>query len=116
MNRYTTTMLIFSLALGSQLANAGPAPDAPSVTVQFADLDLTHSAGAAALYQRLKQAAETVCASSDSRSRDLGSQTRHKECMQSAIGAAVVKVDQPSLTAYYRAQVTRNATTQIARN
>jgi len=105
MNRFTTTMLIFALALSSQLANAGPPPDALSVTVQFADVDLTRSTGAAVLFQRLKGAAETVCAPFDSRNRDLANQTRHKECMQSAIGTAVAKIDHPALTAYYRAQM-----------
>jgi UrcA family protein len=114
MYRVTATMLIFILVLSSQLANAGPAPDALSVTVHFADLDLTRSAGAAVLYQRLKGAAETVCAPFDSRSRGLANQMRFEQCVQSAIGAGVAKVDQPVLTAYYRAQVTHNATIQIA--
>jgi len=105
MNRLTTTMLTFALALGFQLANAGPPPDALSVTVPFADLDLTRSMGAAVLFQRLKSAAETVCAPFDSRSRHLANQTRHKKCMQTAIGTAVAKVDQPVLTAYYRGQI-----------
>jgi len=104
MYRFTTTMFLLALGLNSQLVNAGPAPDVLSVTVQFADLDLTRSTGAAVLYQRLKGAAETVCAPFDARSRDLGSQMRFKECMQSAIGTAVAKIDQPALTAYYRAQ------------
>jgi UrcA family protein len=117
MYRFTTTTLIFALALSSQLANAGPAPEVLSMKVQFADLDLTRSAGAAALYQRLKDAAQTVCAPFDARSRDLESQMRFKQCVQSAIGAAVTKVDRPALTSYYRAQFKdRNAAFQIAQN
>ena len=81
--------------------------------VHFADLDLTHADGIAMLYRRLKGAAETVCALQDG--RDLGSQMRYKTCWQSALGAAVSKVDRPALTAYYRAQFNgRNATIQIA--
>jgi UrcA family protein len=42
------------------------------------------------LYQRLKSAATTVCAAQNG--RDLGSQTRYKMCLQSALDAAVSKV------------------------
>jgi UrcA family protein len=81
--------------------------------VRFADLDLSHSQGATVLYQRLKTAAETVCASHNG--RDLGSQMRYKACWHSALDAAVAKADQPALTAYYRAKSGRgNATIQIA--
>jgi UrcA family protein len=115
MYRIATTILILALGSGYQLANAAPSPDAPAVIVHFADLDLTHGDGIAVLYRRLKGAAETVCALRDG--RDLGSQMRFKMCWQSALGAAVTKVDQPALTAYYRAQFRdRNATLQIAQN
>ena len=97
------------------LANAAPPQGMPSIIVHFADLDLTHSDGVAALYGRLKGAAKTVCAAQNG--RDLGSQTRYKMCWQSALGAAVSKADRPALTAYYRAQFNgRNATSQVAQN
>jgi UrcA family protein len=115
MYRFTTTMLISALALSSQLAHGGPAPDALSMTVKFADLDLTRSAGAAVLYERLKGAAQTVCAPFDARSRDLQSQVHFKQCVQSAIGTAVARIDRPALTAYYRAQFEAgNEPTRIA--
>jgi UrcA family protein len=113
MYRFATTITILALGLGYQLANAAPSQDAPSIIVHFADLDLTHADGIAVLYRRLKGAAETVCALQDG--RDLGSQMRYKTCWQSALGAAVSKVDRPALTAYYRSQFNgRSATIQIA--
>jgi UrcA family protein len=113
MYRFTTPIMIFALGLGYQLANAAPYEDVPSVIVHFADLDLTHGAGVAVLYRRLKGAAETVCAAQNG--RDLGSQTRYKTCLESALGTVVAKVDQPALTAIYRAQFKgRNATIQVA--
>jgi len=113
MNCFTTTMMISTLAFGYQLANAAPPQDPPSVIVRFADLDFSHSQGVSVLYQRLKNAAETVCASHNA--RDLGSQMRYKACWQSALGTAVAKVDQPALTVYYRAKSgSGNATIQIA--
>lgn len=115
MNRFTTTMMISALAFGYQLANAAPSQEALSVMVHFADLDLTHADGVAVLYRRLKGAAETVCAAQDR--RDPGSQMRFRVCWQTALGAAVAKVNRPALTAYYRAQFKeRNATFQIAQN
>jgi UrcA family protein len=118
MNRFTTTMMISALGLGSQLADAASPQDPPAVIVRFADLDLSHSQGAAVLYRRLKSAAETVCGVEGSvLSRDLGSHKRSQECIRSALDAAVAKVNQPALTAYYRAQFEgRNATSQIAKN
>ena len=113
MNRFTTTMMISALGFASQLANAAPPQNPPTVIVRFADLDLSHSQGVTVLYQRLKEAAETVCVPQNG--RDPGSQTRYKTCWQSALGTAVAKVDQPALTAYYRAKFGRNATIQVAR-
>jgi hypothetical protein len=56
----------------------------------------------------LKDAAETVCASQHG--RDLGGQMRSKMCWQSALGAAVSKVDRPALTTYRAPFKGRNAT------
>src|SRR5258706_3952368 len=105
MYRFTTTMMIFVLGLGYQLANAASPGGVPSVTVHFADLDLSHSQGVTVLYRRLKDAAETVCAAQNG--RDLGSQMRFKACWQAALSTAVTKLDQPALTPYYPAQVKR---------
>jgi UrcA family protein len=115
MYRFTTTMMILALALGFQSAHAAPPQDAPSVVVHFADLDISHSAGATVLYQRLQGAAETVCGRHDD--RDLARYMSFKACVQNAIGTAVAKVGQPALTAYYEAKANRrHATIQIAQN
>ncbi len=114
MKRFTTTMMISTLAFGYHAANAAPPQDPPSVIVHFADLDLTHTDGVGVLFRRLKSAAETVCAPEDG--RDLANQTRYKMCVQSALGTAVTKVDRPALTAYYLGKIGRaNKTIQIAR-
>jgi UrcA family protein len=115
MYRFADPIIVFALGLGCQLANAAPSRDVSSVHVHFADLDLAHGAGAAALYRRLKAAAETVCALMDG--RDLVSQARYRICWQSALGTAVAQVDQSALTKYHRAQSGRsNATAQTAQN
>jgi len=107
MYRFATTMMIVAVGLGYQLANAAPSDDVPSVVVRFTDQDLAHINGVAALYRSLKDAAKTVCVAHDG--------PRYKVCWQSALSAAVARVDHPALTAYYRAQFeSRNATIQIA--
>jgi UrcA family protein len=108
-----TTMMIFALVLGFQSAHAASPENVPSVVVHFADLDLSRSEGATVLYQRLKGTAETVCAPLDD--RDIARHISFKACVQSAISAAVAKVDKPALTAYYESKMSgRNATIQVA--
>lgn len=115
MYRLTTAISIIGLGLGAQLTYAAPPQDVHFVEVHYSDLDLTRSEGAAVLYERLHAAAKGVCASLDA--RDLASQMRFKDCVQTAIGSAVAKVDRPVLTAYHNARMnSRNATIQIAKN
>ena len=113
MYRSMTTMMILGLAVGVQSAHAGSPQTVPSVVVHFGDLDLSRSEGATVLYRRLRSAAETVCAPLDD--RGVARHMSFKACVQSAISAAVAKVDRPALTAYYEASARRsNATAQIA--
>lgn len=101
--RLKITMMMSALALGYQLANAAPPQDdVPSMVVRFGDLDLTRSDGIAALYGRLKNAAETVCAPQDA--ADLPSKRLFETCWTDALSRAVLKVNRASLTAYYCAR------------
>jgi UrcA family protein len=112
MYRFTSCLMITALGLIS-LAHAAPAPDAPQMTVHFADLDLTKVDGAAVLFKRLRAAAETVCGPRED--RDPAKATAFKKCVQSALASAVTRVDQAELTAYYRAHAEpRNASMQLA--
>ena len=114
MYRSATAMMMFALALGFQSAYADPPQNVPSVVVHFADLDLSRSEGATVLYQRLRAAAQTVCAPLED--RGLARHLSFKACVQTAISTAVAKVDRPALTAYYEAKASRgNATIQIAK-
>jgi UrcA family protein len=78
-------------------ADEGTAP--PQVIVKFADLDVSTSKGAAALYGRIHSAAVDVC------SRmyvDEQAYKWHKSaCLQKVIGDAVVKVNRPGLSAVF---------------
>jgi UrcA family protein len=106
-------MMILGLALGFQAAHAAPPQDVPSIVVHFGDLDLARSEGVTVLYQRLRSAAETLCAPLDD--RGVARHMSFKACVQSAMSTAVARVDRPALTAYYEARANRgNATIQIA--
>jgi len=109
MNRFTT--VIFALTFGIQAAHAAAPQNPPSLTVQFADLDISGTAGARVLYRRLQHAAETVCAPLDD--RNLALHLRFNQCVQTAINTAVAKVDRPALTAYHEAH-TGKTTIQLA--
>jgi UrcA family protein len=105
MNRITTTILTVALSATAHLASAAdPTDSSPRhVEVHYADLNLSTAAGAAALYQRLHSAADTVC--NEHGTRDLASQFRSKACVRAAISAAVTQIDRPLLTAYHRAKL-----------
>lgn len=112
MYRFTSSLIISTLGLIS-LAHAAPVPDAPQMTVRFADLDLTKVDGAAVLYKRLRAAAETVCGPRED--RDPAKAKAFKKCVQSALASAVIRVDRAELTAYYRAHAEpRNTSMQVA--
>ena len=70
-----------------------------SVTVRFADLDTTNAQGAAVLYRRIQSAAESVCRDLEP-GRELAWRRVYTNCIQTAIGNAVVKVDRPAVTTY----------------
>jgi UrcA family protein len=89
-------------ALACAFATVSRADDStapPQVVVKFADLDVSTSQGAAALYRRIHGAAVDVC------SRmyvDEQAYKWHKDaCLQKVIGDAVIKVNRPVLSAVF---------------
>jgi UrcA family protein len=83
----------------SPQAMAGINDDPPSVAVSYADLDITRTAGAQKLYQRITGAAKRVCGRGDSRSLDV--LRLQQQCMTKAVSDAVRDVDSPLLTAMH---------------
>ena len=82
--------------LGAAPAAATAAEEEVSVSVEFADLDLTTPAGATALDRRIDAAVEEVCAKPDI--RNLKAMTAWEECKADArIGA----LDQLSIFSPY---------------
>ncbi len=96
-----TGTLVAAAALACSLpalANASPPQktEKAAVKVSYKDLDVRTTAGAKALYARLKQASRAVC---DVRSvRETGNiriAARAKDCYEEALAEAVDRVDNP---------------------
>jgi UrcA family protein len=83
------------LALNVAYGEEGP----KSLTVQFADLDLSKDAGLESLFDRIKGAAERVC-SAHSGGTTLRDQQQYAACVDFALSNAVARVDRPELTDY----------------
>jgi UrcA family protein len=97
------------------IARADSAFEPRSVTVRFADLDTANTQGAAALYRRLKSAAQSVCRDLDP-GKELARVRPYADCMHAALSNAIVKVDRPAVTAYAAAHgvPTGDSTIRIA--
>lgn len=72
--------------------------DVPSVTVYYGDLNLQQPASVATLYQRIRRAAERVCARTND--RDLRQTHAARKCAEQSIDRAVVSIDMPTLARY----------------
>ena len=97
MKRFITLASTYILGLATLIpCQAEEAPR--SRTVQFADLDITHVEGAAALYSRIRRAARSVCDGYNS--MELVRRQRYIACYETAVSNAVAEVNEPVLTAY----------------
>jgi UrcA family protein len=67
--------------------------------VRLADLNGASADGAAAVYRRVKKAAENVCRDLDPY-RQLVRQEAYTKCIETAVGDAIVTIDRPAVTAY----------------
>lgn len=81
-------------------AQANPAEQPPSATVQFKDLNLESRTDTARLYRRIQFAAVEVCKQTAPLGT-LAASAAHQLCIRNAIVGAVRAVDAPALTAYY---------------
>ncbi|MBV9316710.1 MAG: UrcA family protein [Gammaproteobacteria bacterium] len=90
----TATLLVSVLAA----SNATAGEQLRSEIVKFQDLNVSTPAGAQTLYNRIHAAAKRVCAQSGDW------QPAVIACIKHAESTAVGKVNEPSLTAFYRAK------------
>jgi UrcA family protein len=94
--------ILSALALSfATVACAHEGTTSPQVIVKFADLDVSSSQGAQALYRRIHGAAEKVCWRMYLRESDETYKLNKYDCLQKVIADAVIKVNQPALYAVF---------------
>jgi UrcA family protein len=76
---------------------------APSVKVDYSDLNLTSDQGSRALYSRIVYAARAVCVTGDGSIRNLHQYAIERSCVDSAVANAVRDVHSPKLAALVQA-------------
>lgn len=74
----------------------------PHKVVQFKDLNLSSTEGAAALYGRIKSAASEVCGKQDR--FNLSESHAINICINDAVSRAVAEINSPVLTSLYQAK------------
>lgn len=97
---YRTTCFILLASFTGVAFGAMHSDNPPQRTVSYADLDLTHEAGAQTLLVRIKSAARAVC--EPPQSLELTYATLYRQCVGDAIGRAVADVNAPALAQVYR--------------
>ena len=103
LRRLIAAAILSALASGfTAVSAAADSTDAPQVVVKYGDLNVSNPQGAAALYGRLRRAAESVCPRFER--FDLASKARMDACVHKAITDAVTTVSQPALFAEYNAK------------
>lgn len=95
--------VVVAVALAAGFVTAAQAADLPQVRVNYGDLNIDSAAGAAVLYQRIRNAAEQVCGTFGV--RDLSAEAAAKACRIRAIGEAVAAVHSPALTQVYEVKM-----------
>jgi UrcA family protein len=109
--RYAPAVAAFGvLTSGSFVANAQRAEAAaqiPSITVGYADLNLSTPAGVEALYARLRAASRSVC--DVGQRRALVDVMASRSCYREVLGAAVGNANVPTLTARHRIESARES-------
>ncbi len=95
-----STLLVLALCCLTGVASAGDTgPEPARRVVNFADIDVTRSAGVTVLYARLLHAARLVCEPVNDRA--LSSIALTRRCMEQAVERAVADVNAPALTNYH---------------
>jgi UrcA family protein len=91
-------LLPVALLAISSLATAG-ARQANGVVVQYGDLNLSSQAGIASLHKRIRNAAESVCGSLET--RILGLRDAYDTCIDEAVTHSVAAVGNANLTRFH---------------
>lgn len=115
MTRITAcTFAAFALMAAAGSANAAESDrSAPQMTVSYADLDLSHAAGAQILLQRLSMASEHVCGGTPDQ-RNLTMKSYHDACYGNAMRGAIAGVRSPLVAELYGTPALASAPQNVA--
>lgn len=102
-------LALISIAVSGTLF-AAAAPAQTTVTVHFADLNLSESGGVATLYHRIQVAADTLCGPRDLWASQLETRA-YFDCVNGVMDRAVATVARPALSVYHRSHIKRSPTT-----
>lgn len=110
---FIASAIVGVLATGvASVSTAAEGTEALQTIVKYGDLNVSTSQGAAALYNRIRMAADGVCWPLDH--GDIASKAHVAACVHKAIAGAVTSVDQPALTAVYNAKYSQPLPVMIA--
>jgi UrcA family protein len=90
---------IFGVFASSFSAVSAADPSSASITVKYADLNLSSPPGALVLYERIRTAAQSAC-----NYFWFASDAAEARCLQNTIASAVTKLNRPALSAIYNAK------------
>ena len=106
----TAAPLVAALLCTTTFATTGAiaaAPTSTEVAVSYVRADLSQPEAARSLYKRIQSAARSVC--HEPPARELVRHIKYQQCYESAVDAAVAKVDASALTALHRSRTQRSA-------
>jgi UrcA family protein len=109
---FLASVLFVSIAAMTPVHADGVHGDAKSLTVQFADLDLSKPEGAITLFGRIKGAARSVCSSLNGRT--IRQKQEYAACVDFALSNTVARVDRPVLTEYFASKSSKEKPVKVA--
>jgi len=106
----TAAPLITALLCTTAFATTGaiaaePTPD--EIAISYVRADLSQPKAARSLYRRIQAAARSVCHEPDL--GELARYMKYRQCYDSAVDAAVAKVDASALSALHHSRMQRSA-------
>ncbi|MCE9523184.1 MAG: UrcA family protein [Alphaproteobacteria bacterium] len=116
--RLTLTLAAFAFAGLSAVAHAQPVQisgDVATLDVPYADLNLSHPAGAETMLNRIKAAAARVCGGKPD-AREMHAAVHYRTCVQTATQSAVAQLNATRVTALYtgRANLDQSSTQETS--
>lgn len=106
-----TALLAMMLGLTTIAASADERTGPETRAIEFGQLNTNSATGAEELYQRIRVAAQQVCASA--RGVPVSVTLQYRTCVDRALANAVRQLDQPLVTEAYNKR-TKSGTTRVA--